>query len=202
MPNGIQAGGASVSRPQNAVGPASKLAPTTIQNDPRPDLDHVSLAISHSGSPLQTATRVRGIPDTEVQYRTAIRHFLGNGNDFSAAEKAFLAAGFRPQDSARIQAEEASSFFRMARDEFRRTDNELVGLTSTAGAKPTPSQQTRINNLKLQASHSFSGAVRADQLLGGLDPQRGQDLEQMEAELLAMGFPKDQVQITSRPAQP
>jgi hypothetical protein len=35
-------------------------------------------------------------------------------------------------------------------------------------------------------------------LLGGLDPQRGQDLHAMEAILLRMGFPKDQVTISSR----
>ncbi len=197
MANTIQGEAAKVSRlPDMSV--ASRPAPTVVANDPRPDLDHVSLAISHEGTPLQTATRARGVPDAEVKYRAALRDFLSKGTDFSGAQRALQASGASTQDVARIQAEEASSFFRMSRDEFFHIAGEGKRLSTAFGARPTSTQSARIADLKTQARNAFAGANRADEMLGGLDQQRGQDLEQMESELLSMGFPKDEVQISSR----
>lgn len=198
MANSIQADGAKIQRVRESAQPAQLAAHAVVANDPRPEVDHVALAIGHDGKPVKTATRARGVPDVEVRLRAALREFLRDGTDPSTAEKAFKAAGGTASDAARITSEEASSFFRMSRDEFYSITGDHNRLTDAFGPRPTPMQQARVNDLKTRAKTAFDGAVRADSALGGLDPARGQDLEQMEAELLRMGFPKDEIQISSR----
>ena len=89
----------------------------------------------------------------------------------------------------------------MAKDEFVKSADEHETFADRAakqGGTIRPQLKIRMETLRRQAHTSFEGAVRADGVLGGLDPQRGRDLEAMEAILLRMGFPKDEVVINSR----
>ncbi len=183
--------------------PAKKVAAKADAHDPRPELDHVALTgvATTDGQAVQTASRAKGVPDAEVKYRQALREFLRTGADYKGAEKIYADSGVAAKELAKIASEEGSSFFRMAKDEFVRAADEhetFAERIAKQGGKIRPQLEIRLEALKRQAHTSFDGAVRADSMLGGLDPQRGRDLEAMEAILLRMGFPKDQVAISSR----
>lgn len=183
--------------------PVKKTAPKADVHDPRPELDHVALTgvATQDGKGITTATRAKGVPDAEVKYRQALREHLRTGADYKGAEKVFADSGVAAKEIAKITAEEASSFFRMSKDEFVRSADEHENFANRAaklGGNIRPQLKIRMESLKREAHTAFEGAVRADGMLGGLDPQRGRDLEAMEAILLRMGFPKDEVVVSSR----
>lgn len=184
--------------------PARKKSGNAVDvHDPRPELDHVALSgvATQDGKAITTATRAAGVPDAEVKYRQALREYLRTGADYKGAEKLFADSGVAAKELAKITAEEASTFFRMAKDEFVRSADEHERFAERIGQRGgtiRPQLEIRLESLKREAHRAFEGAVRADALLGGLDPQRGRDLEAMEAILLRMGFPKDEVAISSR----
>lgn len=181
--------------------PAKKAAAKGDVHDPRPEIDHVALTgvATADGKAISTATRAKGVPDAEVKYRQALREFLRTGADYKGAEKIFADSGVAAKEIAKITSEEASSHFRMSKDEFVRSADEHETFAERAqGGVIRPQLKIRLETLKRQAHTSFEGAVRADGMLGGLDPQRGRDLEAMEAILLRMGFPKDEVVVSSR----
>lgn len=201
MGNGVQdlqvgGGGKAAAALKKAQPPAPK--PVAIINDSNPTLDHVSLAIGADGKPIQTATRAKGVPDLEVKYRAAIREFIRTGADLKPAEKALADSGVAAKELAKMLSEEASSQFVLHRDEFVRAGSQYDELSPKFQAK-SDAQMLRLNDLKVRANNAFNSAVSADKLLGGLDPARGRDLEAMEAMLLIMGFPKDEINISSRP---
>ncbi|MBM3267231.1 MAG: hypothetical protein FJZ01_06250 [Candidatus Sericytochromatia bacterium] len=201
----VQGAASKIQAPTQIEAPKAPARKAKVEGvDPRPEIDSVALTgvATHDGQAIQTATRAKGVPDAEVKYRQALREFLRGGADYKGAEKVLGDSGVAAKEIAKIQAEEASSYFRMSRDEFVRTADEHMTLSARFGPKPRPQAVIRLESLKRSAHTAFEGAVRADALLGGLDPQRGQDLAAMEAVLLRMGFPKDQVVISSRQAKP
>jgi hypothetical protein len=200
MANKVGEGAARILQGAPAVGGTKQAAKVQKDDATGAVIDNVALTgiATHDGQAIKTATRAAGVPDAEVKFRAAIRAFILNGADYQGAKKVFADSGVAAKEIAKIEAEESSTHFRMARDEFVRSADQFNDFSARVGPKPRPQALIRLETLKREARTSFDRAVRADTVLGGLDPQRGKDLADMEAALLIMGFPKDQVVISSR----
>lgn len=157
----------------------------------------MSLSGLHAdGEVIRTSSGSSRPKDPEVAYRAALREFMRTGQPFAAAEAQLVRAGTPAGEVSRIKAEEASSFFRMSRDTFSRSSQTHDQLAALPRERRTPAVESRMTSLRQDAGVAFTGASRANGLLGALDPVRNRELASMENWLLASGFPKDELSLS------